>query len=91
MVMYIPLIYRTIYRIVQEKQNRTKETMRIMGMSQTSYWASWLTDYTVKNLMISTLTWGIVYKYVFEFSSGYLLWMLIFLYGQSAFGLILVA
>ena len=91
MVMYIPLIYRTIYRIVQEKQNRVKETMRMMGMRETPYWVSWLTDYTVKNLMISTLCWSIVYMGVFEFSNGWLLWIYIFFYGQHAFGLILVA
>ena len=32
MVMYIPLIYRTMFRIVQEKETRAKETMRMMGM-----------------------------------------------------------
>ena len=63
----------------------------MMGMSELSYWASWFTDYTLKNLVISTVSWGILYMWVFEFSSGMLLWFFIFLYGQSAFGLIMVA
>ena len=91
MCMYIPLVYRTTFRIVQEKSSRAKETMRMMGMREASYWASWLTDYTLKNLIITTLCWSILYTLVFEFSSGWLLWLLIFVYGQSAFGLILVA
>ena len=60
MVMFIPLIYRTIFRIVSEKQSRVKETMRMMGMGNFAYWASWFTDYTFKNLLISTLVFAIV-------------------------------
>ena len=29
---YIPIIYRTVYRIVFEKVTKAKESMRIMGM-----------------------------------------------------------
>ena len=60
MVMFIPLIYRTIFRIVSEKQSRVKETMRMMGMGDFAYWASWFTDYTFKNLLISLLVLAIL-------------------------------
>ena len=32
MLMYMPMLYRTTFRIVSEKENRTRETMRMMGM-----------------------------------------------------------
>ena len=38
---YVPLLYRTVYRIVFEKVTKAKESMRIMGMSDFSYWTSW--------------------------------------------------
>ena len=41
----LPLMYRTTYRIVQEKSDRMKETMRIMGLGDTPYWTSWLCYY----------------------------------------------
>lgn len=62
-----------------------------MGMKELPYWLSWATDYLVKNLIISTGSWAVVYMWVFKFSDGRLLWMLIFFYGQFAFGMILVA
>lgn len=40
-VMYIPPVYRTVYRIVAEKENRAKESMRMMGLKDFPYWASW--------------------------------------------------
>ena len=40
-LIYIPPLYRTVYRIVSEKESRAKETMLMMGLSRTSYWLSW--------------------------------------------------
>ena len=31
-IMYIPPVYRTTYRIVQEKDSKVKESMRMMGL-----------------------------------------------------------
>jgi hypothetical protein len=57
LVMYIPPLYRTVYRIVQEKETRVKESMKIMGLGDRAYWASWFAYYTVVNLAISFLSW----------------------------------
>ena len=81
MVMYIPLIYRTIFRIVSEKQSRVKETMRMMGMGDFAYWASWFTDYTIKNLLISTLCFAIIKFWILVKTEGLMIWTLIFFYG----------
>ena len=39
---YIPPVYNMTFKIVREKENRAKETMRIMGMTDLPYWMSWL-------------------------------------------------
>lgn len=54
-IMYVPLVYRTTYRIVFEKSSRAKDTMRIMGMNIFSYWMSWLVTYTIINVIICVL------------------------------------
>ena len=56
-----------------------------------SYWASWYTDYTIKNIIVVTLCWGILKLWILKQSNGYLIWVFIFLYGQSIFGFILIS
>jgi len=55
--MYIPPLYRTVYRIVVEKETKVKESMKMMGMTDFSYWLSWLAYYSLVNLSVSTLSW----------------------------------
>jgi len=69
MLMYIPLLYRTTYRIVSEKELRVRETMRMMGMQDSSYWMSWFVYYTLLNTILSTTAWCIIAYGVFTFSS----------------------
>ncbi len=57
LLMYIPLIYRTVYRIVFEKVTKAKESMRIMGLTDFPYWASWICYYTIVNFIITTGVW----------------------------------
>ena len=63
----------------------------MMGMGDFAYWASWFTDYTFKNLLISTLCWAIIKIWILKLTSGLMIWLLIFFYGQSIFGLLLIA
>jgi trans-2-enoyl-CoA reductase len=69
MLMYIPLLYRTTYRIVSEKELRVRETMRMMGMQDSSYWMSWFVYYTFLNSILSTIAWCIIAYGVFRLSS----------------------
>ena len=91
LTLYIPLVYRTVHRIVQEKQCRVREAMSMMGMNNLSYWASWYTDYTIKNALIVTLCQGILKLWILKKSNFYILWMFFFLYGQSLFGILLIS
>jgi hypothetical protein len=55
MLMFIPMVYRVSYRVVQEKELRTKEIMKMMGMRTFPYWASWFFFFTIVNTVISLL------------------------------------
>ena len=89
-IMYVPPIYRTAYRIVQEKENKVKESMRMMGLGDFAYWASWFTYYTIVNTAISLLTWVIMCYSIMTKSDPIILFLVIWLYGQSLFGLLLI-
>ena len=65
LLMYIPLLYRTVYRMVEEKATRAKESMRMMGMSDWAYWLSWLYYYSVVNTILTTLAYAVLMINVF--------------------------
>ena len=56
-IMFMPPVYRTTYRIVAEKENKVKESMRMMGLKDFAYWASWYTYHTIINTLITIPTW----------------------------------
>lgn len=81
LIMYVPPMYRTAYRIVAEKESKVKESMRMMGLRDTAYWLSWLTYFTIVNTSISLLTFLILYEKVTSNTSGWILFLSIWLYG----------
>lgn len=90
MLMYIPVLYRTVYRVVFEKVTRAKESMRMMGMGELSYWFSWLTYYTIVNTVLVTLSWAVLMINCLDRGSGSYIWLFMWLYGQSLFGLLMI-
>jgi hypothetical protein len=90
MLMFIPLVYRFTYRIVKEKELRTKELMIMMGMNIWPYWLSWFTYFTLKNTLLTTVAWSVLYFACMTYVSGWVLWLAIWLYGQSIFGFIML-
>lgn len=90
LIMYVPPMYRTAYRIVAEKESKVKESMRMMGLKDTAYWLSWLTYYTIINTLISFFTWLILFESVTSKTSGWILFLVVWLFGQSLFGLLLI-
>ena len=83
---YIPMVYNMVFKIVLEKESRTKEVMRIMGMTDLPYWMSWFIFYTLVNLVVTTACWSILCYNVITFSSSLYVWSFFFLYGQAVFG-----
>ena len=70
-----------VFMLVKEKESRIKESMRMMGMTDTAYWLSWFVYYTMINTAISTLAWLILLYNVINFSSPFLVWLFFWLYG----------
>ena len=89
LIAYIPPVYNTVFHLVKEKESRTKETMRMMGMTETAYWMSWFVYYTMINTAISTLSWIILLINVINYSNAFYVWLFFWLYGQAVFGQIL--
>jgi arabinogalactan endo-1,4-beta-galactosidase len=81
LLMYIPLMYRTVYRIVFEKVTKAKESMRIMGMTDFPYWSSWFIYYTLVNTVLSVGAWLTLNINVFNNKSTLLLFIVIWVYG----------
>ena len=64
--------------------------MKIMGMTDGPYWLSWWCYYTIVNLFISSGVVLILSINVFKTESLPVFWLIVFLYGQSLFGYIIV-
>ena len=86
---FIPPVYNMTFKIVREKESRTKETMRIMGMTDLPYWLSWFVFYTLINTVVTTVSWGILLINVINYSSTGYLWLFFWLYGEAVFGQII--
>lgn len=89
-LIYILPVYEFVYRIVKEKESRCKENMRMMGMSETSYWLSWFVSYTLRNTVIATIAWLILLINVIQFSRPFYIWIYFWLYGEAVFGQIVL-
>lgn len=90
-LMFIPFLYRTVSSVVSEKSNRSRESMRMMGMSDVAYWVSWLIYWTAINTTIATLSTLVLIINVFQSEHGLAVWLFLWLFGQSLFGLLLIA
>jgi hypothetical protein len=40
-------IYNCVYGIVKEKEQKSKESMRMMGLNDFPYWLSWFAFYSI--------------------------------------------
>lgn len=88
-VFTLPYMY-LLQRAVEEKANKTRESMRMMGMLDSSYWASWFVLYTLQVLMTSViLTIGSIFT-VFPGCNPIIIFVFYFFYGMSLFGMILI-
>ena len=68
LIIWMPLFFRTVYRIVEEKESRAKEGLRMAGLSDLAYWASWFTYFTVVSTLLSLQTWYIFTRYIMPLS-----------------------
>jgi len=76
--------------IVKEKESRCKESMRMMGMNDFSYWLSWFVYYTILNTVIATISWAVLLINVINYSNIWFIWTYFWLYGEAVFGQIMM-
>ena len=82
MLMYIPLLYRTVYRIVFEKVTRAKESMRMMGLKDVAYWLSWLAYYSLINFCLVFACWVVLMVgEVMNSDSAFMILVFMWVYG----------
>lgn len=80
-LIWILPVYNVVFLIMKEKESKAKETMRIMGMNDFSYWLSWSVYYTFLSTVIATISWGILCINVVEDGSRLYTWLWFWCYG----------
>lgn len=86
LLIFIPPVYNNVFMIVKEKESRTKESMRMMGMKDRAYWLSWYVYYTVISTVIAFISWFCLIFNVIVNSNTFLLLLAFIFYAQSVFG-----
>ena len=77
-------ICRFLAAIVNDKENRTKEIMMMMGLHSSAYWLSWITYYFAVYTVISiAITIIVTTMGVFSYSNGGLIFLYLWLYSMS--------
>ena len=88
LVMFILPVYRTLQRILSEKESRARESMKMMGLSDSSYWLSWFTYYFFVVTVIAILCTILLSINVVKYSSKGLVFLFFWVYGMSLFGFV---
>lgn len=89
-LLFILPVFNMVFFIVKEKEQRVKESMRMMGMSDFPYWMSWFAYYTIINTITSFLATLTLSINVFTYSNYVYIFLTIWLYGEAIFGEIVI-
>lgn len=89
-LIFILPVYNTVQLIVKEKEQRTKESMRMMGMSDVSYWLSWFFFYSAQSTILITIAWACLCINCLKHSNVMYVWLFFWLFALSIFGQIVV-
>lgn len=73
MMMFLPSVFSLTYYTVREKETKIRGLMKIMGLTDTTYWVSWFYYYQSANTILCLIVVGLC-AYVFH------IWTLVFLF-----------
>ena len=76
-----------VYRMVKEKESKTKEGMKIMGLGEGEYFLSYFIQYVFISLFISLIN-AFLFHFVFKRIPFSYLYFLVFLFSLDVFSLI---
>ena len=85
----IPLYY-IVSKLAEEKESKSREGMKMMGLKDSSYFLSWIVFYGTIVLFMSLVITAMLSINVFFNSNKFLVFLMAFFYGMSLFGFSLV-
>ena len=83
-------VFRMTGRIVSEKETRVRESMAMMGLSESAYWMSWFLYWLMLDLVISTSCALILDNFLLVYSDFWPIWLFFFLFGLALFGFVIL-
>ena len=86
-IAYMSPLSLYVYRIVDEKEKKTKEGMKIMGLGEGVYFLSYFIQYVVISIVV-TFICALLLKVVLNRTPLYFLYVLLFLWALDVFALI---
>lgn len=87
-LVYIVPLYRFTYRIVAEKESKARESMKMMGLTDSSYWLSWISYFAILVTIITIIIVALLGR-LLKSSPG-ILFIIFWVYGMSLFGYALI-
>lgn len=89
-LMYLLPVYRYTSRLVTEKQRKTRDLTRLIGVGEAPYWLSWFVFFVCGVTIVSICCALILTFGVFKYTSFLPMLIFFWLYGVSLFGYILL-
>ena len=86
-IAYMSPLSLYVYRIVDEKEKKTKEGMKIMGLGEGEYFLSYFIQYVIISI-VTTFIMALLLKVVLNRIPLYYLYVLLFLWALDVFALI---
>ncbi len=80
---YIATVFRIVSMIVQDKEQKTREGMKMMGLKDSAYWISFCVYYLIVLAVIAVLLTLILRGLLFAYSSIVLVFVFFLVYGIS--------
>ena len=86
-IAYMSPLSLYVYRIVGEKETKTKEGMKIMGLGEGEYFLSYFIQYVVISIFVCLIN-SFLFKLILTRIPLYFLYLTLFLWSLDVFGLI---
>jgi len=84
---FVFTVFKFSHLLVTEKELKIKEMMKLMGMSSTIYWTSWVIEYFFISIIISLICSCLVNFCIMKNSNFFLLFVFYFFYEMDVFAL----
>ena len=86
MFTYLIPLYYIVSKLAEEKESKSREGMKMMGLKDSTYFLSWMTTFAVVIAIMSLLVVATTAFNVFNQSNKLLIFLMCFIYGISLFG-----